>query len=64
MLEGTSSGANYCSNLCSLFSICIVYTILEAQADYYVLHGFGFVPKFQVSKFNSDLSSVTFIQNL
>ena len=57
MLEGASSGATY-----SLFSICTVYTVLQARLDYYVSHRFEFVPKFQISKFNPYLASVTFIQ--
>ena len=40
MLEGASYGATYCGNLYSFFSICTVYTVLQAQADYYVLHDF------------------------
>ena len=64
MLEGAWSWAAYCNNLYSLLYLVFVCTVLQVRADYYLFRGFEFVAKFQVSKFNPFLASITFIQPL
>ena len=57
-------GSVILNNLYSLLYLVFVCTVLQVRVDSYLFRGFEFVAKFQVSKFNPYLASVTFIQPL